>query len=148
MRAQILAAMLSLSPDSRGDYHQIAEAIDKAAFACSVDPMLLIAIAWTESRFDSEARGKHGEIGLFQVRQKALADLERQLKLGGTKPTISAEGPKWNAYAAGCYLATRKGSWLEKIRRYNGSGPRSRGYVAKVSELWMALRERQAKRAA
>src|SRR4051812_15697891 len=41
--------------------------IAKAATRYKVDPLLVKAVIWQESRFDRNARGKAGEIGLMQV---------------------------------------------------------------------------------
>jgi soluble lytic murein transglycosylase len=41
--------------------------ISKAATRYKVDPLLVKAVIWQESRFDKNAKGKAGEIGLMQV---------------------------------------------------------------------------------
>jgi peptidoglycan lytic transglycosylase len=46
----------------------------------SVDPLLLKAVVWRESRFDPDVRGRKGEIGLMQLQEIAAqewADAER-----------------------------------------------------------------------
>jgi soluble lytic murein transglycosylase len=51
-----------------------------AARRYGLDPALIKAVIWQESRFDARARGKAGEIGLMQVREDAAfewADAER-----------------------------------------------------------------------
>jgi len=45
-----------------------------------VEPALIKAVAWRESKFDTHARGRAGEIGLMQLREEAAqewADAER-----------------------------------------------------------------------
>lgn len=46
----------------------IIESIIKEAKLAGVDPYLAVAIARTESSLNPNAIGKHGEIGLFQLR--------------------------------------------------------------------------------
>ena len=56
--------------------------IRAAAKRYGVDPMLVKAVVWRESRFNSEARGTSGEIGLMQIREipaQEWADTEHNL---------------------------------------------------------------------
>ena len=56
------------------------EVIGGAALRYEVDPALIKAIVWRESRFDPMARGAAGEIGLMQLQEIAAqewADAER-----------------------------------------------------------------------
>ena len=45
--------------------------IAKAARKYGIQPALVKAVVWRESRFNPEARGKAGEIGLMQIRSPA-----------------------------------------------------------------------------
>jgi len=54
--------------------------IRAAAKRHGVDPLLVKAVIWHESRFNPDARGRHGEIGLMQIQEIAAqewADAER-----------------------------------------------------------------------
>jgi peptidoglycan lytic transglycosylase len=51
------------------DKHIIA-----AARKYDVDPTLIKAVVWRESRFDARARGGDGEIGLMQIREAAAKE--------------------------------------------------------------------------
>lgn len=56
------------------------EAITAATTRYDVDPALIKAVVWRESRFRAEARGKSGELGLMQLQEIAAqewADAER-----------------------------------------------------------------------
>jgi soluble lytic murein transglycosylase len=56
--------------------------MNAAAKRYKVDPALVKAIVWRESRFNSDARGTHGEIGLMQIQEIAAqewADSEHNL---------------------------------------------------------------------
>jgi soluble lytic murein transglycosylase len=48
--------------------------IQHAAQQYGVDPALIKAVVWRESRFNSGARGTAGEIGLMQIRSLAAAE--------------------------------------------------------------------------
>jgi len=39
-----------------------------------VEPALIKAVAWRESKFDTHARGRAGEIGLMQLREEAAQE--------------------------------------------------------------------------
>ncbi len=45
-----------------------------AARRYEVEPALIKAVVWRESRFDPHARGRAGEIGLMQIREAAAMD--------------------------------------------------------------------------
>lgn len=54
--------------------------IEAAARRYNVDPMLIKALVWRESRFNPRTRGRKGEIGLMQLQEVAAqewADAER-----------------------------------------------------------------------
>lgn len=48
--------------------------IQAAAKRHGVDPLLVKAVVWKESRFNPEARGSHGEIGLMQIQEIAAQE--------------------------------------------------------------------------
>jgi soluble lytic murein transglycosylase len=54
-----------------------------AARRYRVDPALIKAIIWQESRFKAQARGKAGEIGLMQIREDAAFEWADAEKIGG-----------------------------------------------------------------
>lgn len=54
--------------------HQYDAHIRTAAARYGVDPELVRAVVWQESRFNSQARGKAGELGLMQLRDLAAED--------------------------------------------------------------------------
>ncbi len=54
--------------------HSQDKVISIAAKRYGVEPALVKAVVWRETRFDPEARGRAGEIGLMQIRESAALD--------------------------------------------------------------------------
>lgn len=54
--------------------HHFDADIAAAARRYGVDPELVRAVVWQESRFNSQARGSAGELGLMQIRNLAAKD--------------------------------------------------------------------------
>jgi soluble lytic murein transglycosylase len=83
---------------------KFAPQIQTAAKRYSVDPLLVKAIVWRESRFNPRARGTSGEIGLMQIQEIAAqewADAERDLRFEHEH----CLDPATNTLAATFYLA-------------------------------------------
>src|ERR1041385_4568710 len=49
-------------------------AIRSAAQRYGVEPALIKAVVWRESKFDARARGRAGEVGLMQLREEAAQE--------------------------------------------------------------------------
>lgn len=56
---------------TRPDSTRFDREIREAAARYQLDPALVKAVVWRESKFDPDARGKAGEIGLMQVMEEA-----------------------------------------------------------------------------
>jgi soluble lytic murein transglycosylase len=78
--------------------------IHAAARRYGVDPALIKAVIWRESRFDPGVVGKVGEIGLMQVREMAGREWASAEKRGGFTPRHLFD-PDANIYAGSWYLA-------------------------------------------
>src|SRR5580704_7325679 len=50
-----------------GDYHRFDALITKVAAEHRLDPRLVKAVVWRESRFQSDMVGRNGERGLMQI---------------------------------------------------------------------------------
>jgi len=57
--------------------------IKQAAQRYHVEPALIKAIVWRESRFHPEARGRSGELGLMQIREDAAREWADAEKIPG-----------------------------------------------------------------
>src|SRR5689334_2407646 len=78
----ILCVLLGLWLRERAEI-RFDRQIVAAARRYSMDPALIKAVIWQESRFNPEARGKAGEIGLMQVREDAAFEWADAEKLRG-----------------------------------------------------------------
>jgi soluble lytic murein transglycosylase len=75
-----------------------------------LDPMLVKAVVWRESRFDAEKHGSRGERGLIQVSEKAANEWARENKI----PDFHADqlfDPKTNLEAGTWYLHRAVEHW-------------------------------------
>ena len=103
-----LAVYLKWRRDHRYDHH-----IKAAAQRYGVDAALVKALVWRESRFDPEARGGAGEIGLMQIRDLAAREWAATEKI----PNFDHEhivDPGSNTLAGAWYLA-------KMLRRYRNT---------------------------
>jgi soluble lytic murein transglycosylase len=92
---------------------QFLPQIGVAARRYGVDPLLIRAVVWRESRFHPEARGTRGEIGLMQIQENSArewADAEH------IQPFAHEQcfDPGTNVFAGTFYLG-------RLLRRYNGA---------------------------
>lgn len=83
--------------------HRYDGVIGAAAQRYGLDPALVKAMAWQESRFDAAARGKAGELGLLQIRAVAAGEWAAAERV---KPFIHEHclDPRTNALASAWYL--------------------------------------------
>jgi soluble lytic murein transglycosylase len=64
-------------------FHQYDRLIRSVALEHHLDPMLVKAVVWRESRFDPKKHGSRGERGLMQVSEKAANEWARENKIAG-----------------------------------------------------------------
>jgi soluble lytic murein transglycosylase-like protein len=78
----------------------VQDIVHAAAKAHGVDPTLINAVIWVESKFDRRARGSGGSLGLMQLMPKTAAGLAKQL---GRKR--DSYDPDFNIHAGTLLLA-------------------------------------------
>ena len=87
-------------------FHQYDRVIRSVALEHHLDPMLVKAVVWRESRFDPKKRGSHGERGLMQVTERAANEWARENKVAGFRldqlfePKINLEAGTWYLHRA------------------------------------------------
>src|SRR5881296_92490 len=62
-------------------FHQYDQLIRAVALEHHLDPMLVKAVVWRESRFDPRKHGGAGERGLMQVSERAASEWAREEKV-------------------------------------------------------------------
>ena len=91
------------------DYNRL---IDDCAKRHSVDPSLIKAVIWTESRFEPNARGTKGEVGLMQIRPEHGAATDWADSNEMERPSIGVLfRPEINIEIGTWYLAKALKKW-------------------------------------
>jgi soluble lytic murein transglycosylase len=114
MRKWVLLAAFGIIGWWGWDYwrdHRFDAVIAAAARRYQVDPALVKAVIWQESRFDPDARGRAGEFGLMQVRAGAARDWAAAEHLRTFEPEACLD-PATNTLAGAWYLK-------KVLRRYS-----------------------------
>jgi soluble lytic murein transglycosylase len=91
-------------------FHQYDRLIRSVALEHHLDPMLVKAVVWRESRFDPKKHGSHGERGLMQVSERAANEWAREQKIAGFSAEQLFE-PKTNLEAGTWYLRRAMEHW-------------------------------------
>jgi soluble lytic murein transglycosylase len=87
-------------------FHQYDQLIRTIASQHRLDPMLVKAVVWRESRFDPKKHGSHGERGLMQVTERAAGEWARENRIAGFQldqlyePKINLEAGTWYLHRA------------------------------------------------
>lgn len=94
-------------------YSRYDALIVQAGERYGVDPSLIKAVIWRETRFQPDAVGLHGERGLMQVTESAARDWARAEKIETFVPTDLFD-PKVNIEVGAWYLARALKQWKMK----------------------------------
>jgi soluble lytic murein transglycosylase len=121
-----------LSPARFQQYDSI---INSVAAEHGLDPMLVKAVVWRESRFDSKKYGTAGERGLMQVSAKAADEWMHQNKVETFKVEDLFD-PKTNLEAGSWYLRRAIDHWQTEseplpfaLAEYNAGASRAQRWV-------------------
>jgi len=91
-------------------FQRYDELIRSVAIAHQLDPMLVKAVVWRESRFDPKKYGGAGERGLMQVSEKAANEWARENKIDSFRVEQLFD-PKTNLDAGTWYLRRAFEHW-------------------------------------
>lgn len=105
----------SLASEYQPRAFEIAHAVIAEANHHHMDPLFLLAVITTESKFNVKARGTHGEIGLMQVLPKTATWLGPQ---AGLPENYNLEDPAVNIRIGATYLAHLRHTFKNKSKRY------------------------------
>jgi soluble lytic murein transglycosylase len=126
-------------------FRQYDPLIRRVAAEHHLDPMLVKAVVWRESRFDPKKRGTHGERGLMQVSERAANEWARENKIPGFYPDQLFD-PRTNLEAGTWYLHRAMEHWAHQsdpipfaLAEYNAGASRAHRWaggngVADISE--------------
>lgn len=95
-------------------FRQYDNLITTVAAEHRLDPMLLKAVVWRESRFDPQKYGSAGERGLMQVSQKAANEWARENKIDNFRIEQLFD-PKTNLQAGAWYLRRATDRWEAQV---------------------------------
>ncbi len=124
-------ALAGFSPEERERILAVQDVIEQAAAEREIDPSLINAIIWVESRFDANAQSPAGARGLMQLMPSTAAYLAK--RMGESR--ARANDPEFNIRAGSLYLAemiSKFGDETQAVAAYH-AGP---GNVAK----WVAAK--------
>jgi soluble lytic murein transglycosylase len=112
-------------------FHQYDRLIRSVAVKHHLDPMLVKAVVWRESRFDPKKHGSHGERGLMQVSERAANEWARENTIAGFNADQLFE-PKTNLEAGTWYLHRAMEHWTHQsdpipfaLAEYNAGASRA-----------------------
>jgi soluble lytic murein transglycosylase len=134
---------------SLGRHNAYDDAIASAAARHGVDPLLVKAVIWQESRFHPDKLGAHGERGLMQVTEPAAQDWVQGEGIETFVPTDLLD-PKTNIEVGTWYLGRALRHWGSQkdplpfaLGEYNAGRSRvnrwSRGEQMSAEELRTAM---------
>jgi len=95
-------------------FHQYDQLIRAVAVEHHLDPMLVKAVVWRESRFDARKYGIRGERGLMQVSEKAATEWARENKIAPWRVEQLFD-PKTNLEAGSWYLHRALEHWGHQV---------------------------------
>ena len=107
--------------------------VAKAADEFDIDPMLLVSVAWHESRFNNKAVSSAGAVGALQILPRWFCGSQKCDYIYAGAQAYS----RWRKRARGNTLAT--------LAMYNGGnkpGVRSRKYALAVMRTYKLLKRR------
>src|SRR5438128_119716 len=124
-----------MSPARFQHYDHVIRAV---AVEHHLDPMLVKAVVWRESRFDPGKHGSHGERGLMQVSEKAANEWARENKIDNFHVEELFD-PKTNLEAGSWYLHRAVEHWKHQadplpfaLAEYNAGASRAQRADAKT----------------
>jgi peptidoglycan lytic transglycosylase len=116
-------------------FHQYDRLISTVAAEHQLDPMLVKAVVWRESRFDRQKVGTAGELGLMQVSPRAADEWAREYKIDNFKPDQLSD-PKTSLEAGAWYLRRAIDHWQMQadplpfaLAEYNAGASRAQRWV-------------------
>jgi soluble lytic murein transglycosylase len=122
----------------KGRARKIAQALIDVANENEMDPVFLMAVIAQESKFNPNARGSHGEIGLMQLKPTTALTVASMRGITEAQAlevvSSSLEDPVQNIRLGAAYLARLRTSFKHRstlyISAYNMGATRVRSHIA------------------
>jgi len=128
-------------------FQQYDRLISAVAIEHHLDPMLVKAVVWRESRFDPQKYGTAGERGLMQVTENAANEWARETKVENFRVEELFD-PKKNLEAGSWYLHRALQHWEEQsdpipfaLAEYNAGASRAQRWAGGNIDSPMSLDE-------
>jgi soluble lytic murein transglycosylase len=116
-------------------FHQYDQLIRSVSLQHRLDPMLVKAVVWRESRFDAKKHGIAGERGLMQVSERAAGEWARENKIDNFRADQLLD-PKTNLEAGAWYLRRAFEHWKHQteplpfaLAEYNAGASRAQRWT-------------------
>jgi soluble lytic murein transglycosylase len=116
-------------------FQQHDELIRTVAAQHGIDPMLVKAVVWRESRFDPQKFGSAGERGLMQVTERAASEWAKETRVENFRPEELFD-PQTNLQAGTWYLARAVQHWKTQsdpvpfaLAEYNAGASRAQRWA-------------------
>ena len=116
-------------------FEQYDKLIKMVAVQRHLDPMLVKALVWRESRFDAQKYGSHQERGLMQVSEKAANEWARENKIDNFRveelfdPRTNLEAGTWYLQRALEHWQTQPDPLPFALAEYNAGASRVQRWV-------------------
>ena len=111
--ATALALVVTFGINRYHRIHAYDDIIAKYSATNSLDPKLIRAVIWRESRFKYNCRGNHGEIGLMQVTENAAKEWAEANGIANLRKN-DLFNPEMNIQAGTWYLKRSISRWSNK----------------------------------
>jgi peptidoglycan lytic transglycosylase len=116
-------------------FHQFDNLIVTVATEHQLDPLLVKAVVWRESRFDPRKIGSAGERGLMQVSERAAREWARETRVANFQaddlldPKTNLEAGTWYLRRAFQHWEHQKKSLVFALAEYNAGASRAQRWA-------------------
>lgn len=132
-------------------FHKFDNLIREVAAKHGVDPMLVKALVWRESRFDPAKQGDAGERGLMQVSEVAAREWASETHINGFEmerlfdPTTNLSAGTWYLRRALQHWQHQKAPAAFALAEYNAGPSRAQRWANNNPDAAMTVREFQSR---
>ena len=128
-------------------FQQFDNLITSVAAEHQLDPMLLKAVVWQESRFDPQKYGTAAERGLMQVSRKAADEWARENKIDDFQveqlfdPKTNLEAGAWYLQRALQHWQTQSDPLVFALAEYNAGASRAQRWAGGSEKMVLSKKD-------